>query len=466
MVDFNVCTASDSYKFGHWNMVPKGTEKVYSYFESRMGAEYPYTVFFGLQYLLKEYFTGKIVTPEKVAIAQKRIDAHLAPGAFNLHGWNHIMKACGGKLPVTIKAVPEGMAVPTNNVLMTVENNGPKNYWLTNYLETMLTHVWSPSTVATVSHVAKQMMLKYLIETADDPFTAIQFMLHDFSFRGVSSFESAATAGAGHLINFLGTDTFPSVELIMDYYGMADMPAFSVPATEHSIMTALGVDGEMDIVEDLLNKYPTGILSLVIDSYNHIEFIKEVARRFKDRILARDGKLVFRPDSGSPSAVTMECAELIESEFGTTTVNSKGYKTFGPKLGILWGDGIDTQGVRSILYTLTTRGYSADTIVFGMGGGLAQKINRDVQRFAFKSSYQERFGVGYDVWKSPIDVSKASKRGKLMLILTEDGGYKTVKQDSDVARGGEDLLETVFKDGELTRDMDFNEVRNNASKLI
>jgi len=463
MTNFNVCTASDSYKFQHWNMVPEGTEKIYSYFESRIGAEHPYTVFFGLQYILKEYFVGKIVTPERIAKAQARINNHLAPGAFNINGWNHILRNCGGKLPVTIKAVPEGTPVPTNNVMMTVENNGPENGWVTNFLETMLTHVWSPSTVATVSREAKQMMMQFLVQTADDPEAAIQFMLHDFGMRGVSSFESATTAGAGHLVNFLGTDTFPAVEMIMDYYNMTEMPAFSVPATEHSIMTALGKGGEMDIVESLLNKYPTGILSLVIDSYNHREFIKETARRFKDKILARDGKLVFRPDSGAPSEVTMECAELIESEFGTTNLNSKGFKSFGPKLGILWGDGIDTQGVRSILYTLTTRGYSADTIVFGMGGGLLQKINRDTQRFAFKSSYQERFGIGYDVWKSPIDVSKASKRGKLMLILNDNGEYETVRQDTDVTQEGLDLLETVYTNGDLIRDMNFNQVRSNAA---
>lgn len=460
---FNVCTASDSYKFQHWNMVPEGTEKVYSYFESRVGAAYPKTVFFGLQYLLKEYFVGKIVTRSKIDLGQKRVDAHLAPGAFNINGWNHILNNCGGKLPVTIKAVPEGMPVPTSNVLMTVENNGFENDWVTNYLETMLTHVWSPSTVATASYFAKQMMMEFLEKTSDDPAAAIAFMLHDFGFRGTSSFESAASAGAGHLINFMGTDTFPAVELIMDYYGVAEMPAFSVPATEHSIMTSLGRGGEMGVVGDLLDKYPEGILSLVIDSYDYRNFIKETVRLYKDKILARDGKLVFRPDSGMPSEVTMECMELLEEGFGTK-INSKGYKTLDPKVGVLWGDGIDVQGVRSVLYTLATRGFAASNMVFGMGGGLLQKVNRDTQRFAFKSSYQERNGKGYDVYKQPLDVSKASKRGKLMLILTEDGGVKTVRQDSDVAREGEDLLETVFKDGELIRDMTFDEIRANAAQ--
>ncbi len=475
MKKFNICTASDSYKFQHWNMYPKGTEKVYSYFESRKGADYPSTVFFGLQYLLKEYFIGKVVTERGIATAKERIDAHLAPGAFNEKAWRYILNDCDGKLPITIKAVPEGLAVPTNNVLMTVENDSYKDHWLTNYLETLLSQVWSPSTVATASYHAKQMMMKFLVDTSDDPETAIAFMLHDFGFRGTSSFESACTAGAGHLVNFMGTDTFPAVELTMDYYNSKEVTAFSVPATEHSIMTARGKGGEMEILGDLLDKYPSGILSIVIDSYDYREFIREAARRFKDKIEARTdvvdnndnviapGKLVFRPDSGMPNEVTMECAELLERGFGTT-VNTKGYKIFNPKIGLLWGDGIDIAGARSILFTLTTRGYAASNIVFGMGGGLLQKINRDTQRFAFKSSYQERLGVGYDIWKEPIDISKTSKKGKLMLILTEDGGYKTVKQDTDVSTEGLDLLETVFKNGELVRDMTFNEVRNNANK--
>lgn len=475
MPKFNICTASDSYKFQHWNMYPKGTNKVYSYFESRNGAEYPSTVFFGLQYLIKEYLMGRTVTMDKVLRGQQRVDAHLAPGAFNINAWKDIVDNFNGRLPVTIKAVPEGLAVPTSNVLMTVENNAPEHYWLTNYLETLLSQVWSPSTVATASYHAKSMMLDFLNRTSDNIEAVIPFMLHDFGFRGVSSFESACTAGAGHLVNFMGTDTFPAVELTMDYYNASEVTAYSVPATEHSIMTARGREGEMQILEDLLNEYPQGILSIVIDSYNYREFIKEAAHRFKDKIEARQdvvapdgtilapGKVVFRPDSGAPSEVTAECADLLSEGFGTST-NTKGYKTLNPKVGILWGDGIDIQGARSILFTLETRGFAASNIVFGMGGGLLQKINRDTQRFAFKSSYQERLGKGYDIWKDPIDSSKTSKRGRMMLILTEDGGYKTVRQDTDVSQKGVDTLEDVLVNGELVRDMTFNEVRANAQQ--
>ncbi len=456
MDDFNICTASDSYKYAHWAQYPKGTEKVYSYFESRNGAAYDQTMLFGLQYLLKKFFVGEVVTRQKIDAAQCRVDAHLAQGAFNINGWNYILEKCGGRLPVTIKAVPEGLPVDTNNVLLTIENNVPEAYWLTNYLETILTHVWAPSTVATMSYNAKRMMMKFLKRTSDNQ-EAINFMLHDFSFRGVSSFQSAYIESAGHLINFMGTDTFPAVECAMDYYNAPEVVAYSVPATEHSLMTARGKAGEMQILGELLDKYPTGILSVVIDSYDYLAFIANAVKNFKDKILSRDGKLVFRPDSGAPNQVTMEVIDALAAGFGHTT-NSKDYKVLNPKVGILWGDGIDIQGIAGILFTMEVQGWASENIVFGMGGGLCQKINRDIQRFTFKSSYQERDGVGYGIFKNPIDKSKRSKKGRLKLIRDTSGRFSTVRENED----GEDILETVFKNGELVREMTFEQVRKNA----
>jgi len=459
--NFNICTASDSYKMCHHAQFPDGTEKVYSYFESRCGAEHPTTVFFGLQYIIKKYLAGAVVTEEGIEIAKRRINAHLFDGAFNEAGWRYILDEYDGKLPIKISAVPEGMGVATNNVLMTVENTDPKCYWLTNYLETILTHVWAPSTVATVSYHAKQMMSDFLFRTSDNP-EAIDFMLHDFGARGVTSFGSAEITGAGHLISFMGTDTFPAIDTTMDYYNAPEVTGYSVPASEHSLMCSLGRDGEMEVLKNLLDKYPTGILSVVIDSYDYREFIKNAYINFKDEILARDGKLVFRPDSGQPNEVTVDVYNLLEERFGSTT-NSKGFKVLNPKVGILWGDGIDVSGIRSVLFTLELRGISADNMVFGMGGGLLQKMNRDTQRFAFKSSYQERNGVGYDIYKQPIDVSKASKKGKLMLIRNvATNELETVPWNATDDAAGLNLLEPVFENGELLRDMSFSDVRNNS----
>lgn len=452
----NVCMMSDSYKVTHAKIYPKGTEKVYSYFESRKGAKYESTVFFGLQYILKRFLEGQVVTEEIIKKAKKRINAHLYDGAFNEKGWRYILEKHNGKLPIRIYAVSEGSVIPTDNVLMVIENTDPECYWLTNYLETLLTHVWAPSTVATISYFVKKNMKKYLEKTSDN-MEVLMFALHDFGERGVSSMESAGIEGAGHLINFMGTDTMPALDVIMDYYNTEEMPGYSVNASEHSIMCSLGVDGEMDVFGNMLDEYPTGILSVVIDSYDYRKFIDNAYKLYGDKILSRDGKVVFRPDSGEPNEVIIEVYNMLKERFGYS-INSKGYEVLNPKVGTLWGDGIDAIGIDSMLSIIEARKISTENVVFGMGGGLLQKINRDTQRFAFKSSYQERDGVGHNIFKCPLDRSKMSKKGRLKLIKDASGKFSTVPENSK----GKNLLELVFENGALIREMTFEEVRKNA----
>jgi nicotinamide phosphoribosyltransferase len=455
-MNFNICTATDSYKLTHWNQYPHDTEKVYSYLEARKGARFDETVFFGLQYIMKRYLEGVVVTTKMVDQAEKLAAAHFGnPDIFNRERWDYIVRNFGGRLPVRIKAVPEGMPVPINNVMMTIENTDPKCYWLTNHLETILTHVWSPSTVATQSRRAKKVIKHYLDKTAQSD-AGLDFMLHDFGYRGVSSIESAALSGAGHLVNFKGTDTIAAMELLMQYYG-AEVPAFSVPATEHSVMTSQGQEGEEKVLEQVLTAYPAGILSVVIDSYDYRNFIKLAGTKYKYQISRRDGKVVFRPDSGNPIAVTKEVLTLLAAHFGSTR-NDKGYITLDPKVGALWGDGINLMDMTNILDAMAKANWSADNIVFGMGGGLLQKINRDTQRFAFKSSYQERNGIGYDIFKDPVDSSKASKRGRLKLVRTGDT-MTTLREEEP----GEDLMQIVFENGDVKKSYTLDEVRDNAT---
>jgi nicotinamide phosphoribosyltransferase len=244
----------------------------------------------------------------------------------------------------------------------------------------------------------------------------------------------------------------------MDYYNTGPC-AYSVYATEHSIMTARGEEGEFDVVDQLLTDHPTGILSVVIDSYNYKRFIEVCGTRFKDRILARDGKFVFRPDSGDPVQTSFECFNLIAKYFGYT-VNDKGYKVLDGQVGILWGDGIDIDGIREILAFFKANKIAATNIVFGMGGALLQKVDRDTQRCAFKSSYQVRNGIGYDIFKDPLDSSKASKKGKLALIQMEDGTHKTLEQ-TDSIEG--DRLNIVFENGNLFIDQTLDNIRKRAA---
>jgi len=452
----NIITLTDSYKLAHYNMYPDGIERVLSYFESRNGAKFNNTVFFGLQYLIKEYLEGKVVTLEKIEKAKAIVDVHMGADVFNYEGWKYILDTYNGYLPIEIKAVEEGSVVPTNNVLMTVVNTDDKCFWLTNYLETLLSHVWASITVATLSRATKLIFKDYLLNTTGS-LDGIDFMLHDFGFRGVSSIESAGICGAGHLINFQGTDTLVAIETAMDYY-YSGVCAYSVHATEHSIMTAKGEEGEFEVFESLLDKYPNGILSIVIDSYNYKRFISEYAEKLKGKILNRNGKTVFRPDSGAPVPTTIDVLKRLEDVFGST-VNEKGFTVLNEKVGALWGDGIDYEGIENILYNMKLEKWSASNIVFGMGGGLLQKVNRDQQRFAFKSSAQRRNGVWHDIYKDPLDKSKTSKRGKQYLYQDENGKYETTNVKDDTR---ENQLKTVFKNGKIIKEYTFERIRKNA----
>jgi nicotinamide phosphoribosyltransferase len=465
----NIILMTDSYKLNHWNQYPKNTEAVYSYFEARTGSEFPYTNFFGLQYLIEKYLAGPVVTREAIEEAAELAESHFGDAAyFNRAGWEHILNEHGGRLPLRIKAVPEGTIVSTNNVLMTVENTDPQAYWLTNAVESLLTHVWYSSNVATLSRLTKEMLASFLSKTAET-MDALPFMLHDFGYRGATSHEAAAIGGAGHLVNFMGTDTVPAMQVARKFYdAKLDGLAYSVAATEHSIMTSLGPDGELTILDNLLDEYPRGILSCVSDSYNIYRFVEEVGKR-ADRIKARTnpdgtpGVFVVRPDSvdkngphPSPSSLTVALIEMLGESFGYTE-NGKGYKVLDPHVRLLWGDGIDYEGIKAILVALQLAGWSAENIVFGMGGGLLQKHNRDTQRFAFKSSAQKRDGMWADVWKKPMDISKASKRGRLSLI-PYDRGLATVSEPNH----HDDLMAVVFENGEALNRLSFAEVRANA----
>ena len=458
--NYNIPLLTDSYKQFHAKMEPVNTEYVYSYFESRDGAKFPYTMFFGLQALLKEYLVGVVVTKEDVDDAENMVTAHMG-NHFNRARWDYIVEVHGGKLPVEIRAVPEGMKVPTSNVLMTVVNTDPQCAWLTNHLETLLTHVWSASTVATLSSSTKDMYKKYLNMTCDagENFGGLPFMLHDFGMRGVSSMESAGFEGMGHLINFLGTDTIIAMEYAERLYGATRPVAFSVPASEHSIMTALGRSGEPEIVGNLLNTFPDGILSLVGDSYDIYNFAENIiGTKYHDGIMKRNGKVVVRPDSGDASEVSLKVINILWDKFGGT-VNKLGFKVLDPHIGLIWGDGIDKDGIEAVLNTLMNAGYSVENMVFGQGGGLLQKVNRDTQRFAFKSSAQCRSGVWHDIFKDPIDSSKKSKRGRLALVRKETGELHTLSYEQ---YGHQDILVPVFRNGVLLKDYTFDEVRANS----
>jgi nicotinamide phosphoribosyltransferase len=465
----NIILFADAYKYSHHKLYYPGVNKIYSYLESR-GGQFDETVFFGLQYLLKHYVEGVVITKEKINEAAKdMLEVFGRDDVFDRSKFDYILEKHGGKLPVEIKAVPEGTVVPVHNVLMTIENTDPECYWLPNFLETLLMQVWYPNTVATLSREIKKTIIQYFAETAsEDSKAGIDFILNDFGFRGVSSVESAGLGGAAHLINFLGSDTIMGSVMAKRYYSATKMYGMSVPATEHSICTLLGEAGELDVFKHVLTTFPNGIVSCVSDSFNIFRACSEYwGTELKEMVLARKGTLVIRPDSGDPVLTLLELFRILFDKFGFTT-NEKGYKTLPPQVRVLQGDGINYHSIKDIYAALKANGISAENLVLGMGGALLQKVDRDTQKFAFKCSYAELNGKGIDVQKHPLEMDeqgnmvksfKVSKAGKLKLVLA-DKGYQTVRQEQFPEL--KDELVTIFRNGELVHETSFEDIRSRA----
>ncbi|MEQ1561248.1 MAG: nicotinate phosphoribosyltransferase [Nitrospira sp.] len=449
----NILMLSDSYKVSHYKQTPVGTTRIFSFFESR-GGRYPETLFFGLQYIIKRHLEGVVVTEEKIVEAREFFQDHFGSAdVFNEAGWRHILEVHGGRLPIEIRAVREGSRVPVSNVLVTVVNTDPEVPWLTNYIETLLVQVWYPTTVATQSFFMKQTILQYLEETGTPE--QIDFKLHDFGFRGSSSVESAGIGGVAHLVNFKGTDTMEALVVAKNFYNER-MAGFSIPAAEHSTITSWGRDHEADAYRNMLEKYPTGMVAVVSDSYDIDNACENIwGGILRQEVLSRDGVLVIRPDSGDPLEVLPRILSILGEKFGYT-VNSKGFKVLNPKVRLIQGDGIDYVSVGNILEALKDAGWSADNLAFGSGGGLLQKLDRDTQKFAFKCCAVEVNGVWYDVMKDPVtDHGKRSKAGRLALAI-ENGQYKTVRLENLET---ENLLPIVFKNGHLLVDHKLSDIR-------
>ncbi|WP_343304776.1 nicotinate phosphoribosyltransferase [Chitinophaga niabensis] len=465
----NLILLADAYKYSHHKLYVPGTTRIYSYLESR-GGLFSETVFYGLQYLLKAYLEGPVITAEKIKEASEMLpEVFGRDDVFEAARFQYILEKHGGYLPVRIKAVPEGTVVPVKNVLMTIENTDPKCYWLTNFLETLLMQVWYPNTVATLSREIKKIILQYFKATASEASQAgIDFVLNDFGFRGATSVEAAGLGGSAHLVNFSGSDTLAASTFAKRYYHAFRAPGLSIPATEHSIVTLLGEAGEAKIFKHVLDTFPEGTVACVSDSYNIFRACEEYwGTLLKDQVLARKGTLVIRPDSGDPVRTLLKVFEILMDKFGSA-LNEKGYKVLPPQVRVIQGDGINLQSIREIYAALQEAGISAENLVLGMGGALIQKVNRDTQEFALKCSYAEINGEEVDVSKSPVEMDatgalrtsfKKSKAGKFKLVRDSDG-YKTVGLHENPELP--DVLETVFENGKLVKDWRFEDIRKNA----
>lgn len=457
---YSVIFDTDSYKASHWVQYPAGTTSMMSYIESR-GGDYPETVFFGLQYYLKEYLT-KPVTVEDVEKAKVFFEAHGEP--FNYEGWMYIAKDLKGKLPVRIRAVPEGTVVPTHNALVTIESTDPKVFWIVSWLETMLLRVWHPINVATRSYTIKKMILNALEQSADDPKAEIAFKLHDFGSRGVSSQESAMIGGAAHLVNFMGSDTVVGVLCANEYYN-TPMSAFSIPAAEHSSITSWGREGEVDAYRNMLKQFakPNSLVAVVSDSYNLWNAVSHLwGEQLREEVVKSGATVVVRPDSGHPPTVVLRTLQLLDEKFGHT-VNKKGFKVLN-NVRVIQGDGINEHSIKEIIENFLAAGYSASNVAFGMGGQLLQGHNRDTLKFAMKCSHIFIGEKSVRVFKDPItDNGKRSKAGRLDLIKMTNGQLATVELADHLTELPNSAMHTVYENGELLVDDSLESIRKRAS---
>jgi nicotinamide phosphoribosyltransferase len=438
---------------------PEGTEYVYSYIESR-GGKYDKLVFFGLQAFLREYMTTP-VTSTMVKQARDIMALHGEP--FNEEGWNYIVNVHGGVLPVEIKSVDEGSVMYLKNVLVSIVNTDPKCYWLTSFLETaLLRAIWYPTTVASNSYHSKEIIMEFL-ELNGSP-ELIDFKLHDFGARGVSSLESAALGGMAHLINFMGTDTVSGIMAAMEYYD-ADVCGFSIPAMEHSTVTSWGRENEAASYRNMLKNYgkPGALVAFVSDSYDIFNACDKIwGQELKQEVIDSGAVVIVRPDSGDPVQVVNDCLRILDKHFGHT-VNAKGSKVLN-HVRIIQGDGIDHAMIRAILTVMHMNGYSSDNVAFGQGGALLQMINRDTLEFAMKCSAAFIKGKWIEVYKDPVTSSmKKSKKGRLMLVI-EDGKFKTVQLEHGVNIN--DQLVSRYLDGHLYNETTYAQVRAKAKEGV
>ncbi|MDW9531936.1 nicotinate phosphoribosyltransferase [Sinorhizobium meliloti] len=471
----NIILATDSYKTSHFKQYPPGTLKVTSYIEARPGGDYDRVVFFGLQAFIRQYLL-KPITVADVLEAEAIFKAHGVP--FNFAGWRDIIDNHNGFLPIAIEALPEGSVVPVGTPLVQIYNTDPSAFWLTSYLETaLLRAIWYPTTVATLSWHARQRLIFFVRRTSDgDPDALLDFMLHDFGARGVSSQESAMLGGMAHLINFRGTDTVEGLVGARRYYDAELAAGFSVPASEHSTMTAWGRDQEEMAYRNMMQQFPEGIVSIVADSYdyeNAVEniFSHELSDLIDDRI--GKGRLVIRPDSGDPVRTVIWTLRALEKSF-EPRLNTKGFKVLPDHVRILWGDGIAVPQMEGVLAYMQAEGWAAENIVFGMGGALLQKVNRDTIRFAMKANEIVIDGQVRDISKQPrTDPSKASKAGAQVVLIDGFNEIEVMRKSNyrpvmlaDGSYADNNILIQRFKNGQALNETSFEDVRSRSKTVL
>lgn len=489
---------TDGYKLDHRRQYPEGTEYVYSNWTAR-GSRIDGVndvIFVGLQYAIKRrlmedfeaFFAADV--DDVCREYQSMLDNYLGPNDI---GTEHIRALHNlGYIPLEFKALPEGTRVPLRVPMLTVENTHPDFFWLTNYFETILSsELWMPMTSATNAARVRELLNSWATKTGE-PLDGVGFQGHDFSMRGMSGREASLLSGIGHLVAFTGTETVPVLAEIAEYYPMTGFLAGTVPATEHSVMCAGGDDNERETFERLLDLYPAGILSVVSDTWDFWNVLTTHLPALREQIMKRDGKLVVRPDSGDPADIICGlntkyietqipelwdtpagkgAIELLWDEFGGT-VNEAGYKVLDSHVGLIYGDAMNFERITDICERLAAKGFASTNVVFGLGSFGYQYQTRDTFGFAMKATNVTINGEEKAIFKDPKTDNglKKSLRGRIV-VANFDGiikAYDSVPLDilEEADYRGDNLLKTVWKDGDFVKEYSFDEVRKNAGLVL
>ena len=493
----NPLLLTDGYKTGHHQQYPKGTTLVYSNFTPRSNKYAPkgcdQVVSFGQQMVVQqihEAFQNEFFSKPKDEVCgemKRELSMYLGTD-YDVSHFEALHDL--GYLPIHIKAIEEGTLVPIKVPVLTIYNTHPDFYWVTNYLETIVSNLlWKPMTSATIAHTYRKVLTKWQEKTDAERGWFIDWQGHDFSMRGMDSVDAVISSGLGHLTSFSGTDSLPTLYGARKYYGETGFVGGSVNATEHSVMCAGGSDDEVGTFRRLIETYPTGILSVVSDTWDLWKVCTEHVAALKDEIMARDGKLVIRPDSGDP--VDILCGyntdgafyseietsrpehkgviELLWDVFGGT-INEQGYKVLDSHIGAIYGDSITIDRANEICKRLEAKGFASTNVVLGIGSFTYQFNTRDTFGFAMKATYVEvnkpKFEgdfnpEGHEIFKDPItdDGTKKSATGLLWVDKNTDGDY--ILHDK-VTWEGEDrgYLQTIYNDGKFENTTTLTEIKN------
>ena len=483
----NALLLTDGYKTGHHKQYPKGTQEVYSNWTPRSNKYAPKgcdkVVSFGQQYVfqwLHSFFKENFFNKPKKEVCNE-IKEELSLYLNEDYDVSHLEALYDLQyLPIRVKSLPEGVEVPVRVPMLTIVNTKPQFYWVTNFLETILsTMLWQPMTSATIALQYKRIFKEWAAKTDKENIESINFQGHDFSMRGMAGLQSALASGMGHATVFMGSDTLPVLSGLRKYYNAQGFVVGSVNATEHSVMCAGTKEDEIGTFTQLIETYPTGILSVVSDTWDLWRVITEYLPKLKAAIESREGKLVIRPDSGDPVAIICGEKQIIGGEtpqekgvvellwkvFGGT-INKQGYKVLNPKIGAIYGDSITVERAEQICKRLAEKGFASTNVVLGIGSFTYQFNTRDTFGFAMKATSVVVNDERREIFKNPITDDGIKKSAKGLVKVSKKNNEYILIDEVTEAEEATGELRKIYENGVFFNRTTLEEIRSKVDEIL